>query len=672
MVIKKPLRIGSHVNIQRSDGRVHAAIVSGYRADLGSVAVEWYEGEETKGKEIDVNTILNLNTQYGPFCDDDADDISARPSTAESGVESVASAAERAEELKERKRAKYAVELEKLKQKKDEKRPEPRQERYVDDAPPVKEKEDYYVDPSHPNHGFDQLVREWRRTHPIERRLTINDPVPNPKICVCVRKRPLNKKERARQDMDVLTIHNPQTAIVHQPVTKVDLTKVLENQPFRFDIAFEEDVPNATVYHFTAKPLVAAVFEGAMATCFAYGQTGSGKTYTMGGGSSTQKGVYALAASDMFALLRSPKYKDKELSISVSFFEIYSGKVYDLLNEKKKLRVLEDGKQQVNVVGLTEVVVNSADEVHSFIKSGTAVRTSGQTSANDESSRSHAVFQMILRRKHVKKLYGKFSLIDLAGNERGADTRDSDRQTRLEGAEINKSLLALKECIRSLGRGVGHVPFRASKLTQVLRDSFIGDNSRTCMIATLSPGSSSVEHSLNTLRYADRVKELPGNQKGAPAQNENVQPNRPANAAAPAGGKKAKEPEVHRDRDYREDLQLLHRSLVNQGSFSGEGSGDVLAFHEAVAQLVEDEESLIEEHRDLLKEQRKLQDEELKLLDSVDSPEGDAAAYAQRLEEILTKKIGLATQLREKVAAFRRDIQVEEATSRNIQRLPIY
>lgn len=96
----------------------------------------------------------------------------------------------------------------------------------------------------------------------------------------------------------------------------------------------------------------------------------------------------------------------------------------------------------------------------------------------------------------------------MAGNERGADTSSANRQTRMEGAEINKSLLALKECIRALGKQSAHLPFRVSKLTQVLRDSFIGENSKTCMIAMISPGLSSCEHTLNTLRYADRVKEL--------------------------------------------------------------------------------------------------------------------------------------------------------------------
>merc|ERR1712013_442696 len=176
---------------------------------------------------------------------------------------------------------------------------------------------------------------------------------------------------------------------------------------------------------------------------------------------------------------------------------------------KSKLKVMEDGKQQVVVVGLTETEVASVDDVLALISRGNGLRTSGKTSANSNSSRSHAVFQIILRTGTKRRpLYGKFSLIDLAGNERGAVSSSADRQTRLEGAEINKSLLALKECIRALGRKGAHLPFRASKLTQVLRDSFIGDKARTCMIAMISPSLTSCEHTLNTLRYADRVKEL--------------------------------------------------------------------------------------------------------------------------------------------------------------------
>ncbi|KAF8565713.1 hypothetical protein P879_11339, partial [Paragonimus westermani] len=211
--------------------------------------------------------------------------------------------------------------------------------------------------------------------------------------------------------------------------------------------------------------------------------------------------------ADVFRL-NATKYRHEKLRVDAAFFEIYSGKVFDLLNKKNKLRVLEDAKGQVQVIGLREESVASVDAVLSLLQHGQHIRTSGQTSANQHSSRSHAVFQLILKRQQTNKIHGKFSLIDLAGNERGVDTSSSDRHTRMEGAEINKSLLALKECIRALGRKGAHLPFRASKLTQVLRDSFIGDRSRTCMIAMISPGMTSCEHTLNTLRYADRVKEL--------------------------------------------------------------------------------------------------------------------------------------------------------------------
>jgi kinesin family protein 2/24 len=214
-----------------------------------------------------------------------------------------------------------------------------------------------------------------------------------------------------------------------------------------------------------------------------------------------------MAAEDVFHFIKSPEYKDLNLTVSASFFEIYSSEVLDLLANKAKLRILEDGNHQVHVVGLTEKVVNSVDEVIKLIEHGNTTRASGKTSANCNSSRSHAVFQIVLRTPGVKCIHGSFSLIDLAGSERAADRTSADRHTRLEGASINKSLLALKECIRALSRQAGHVPFRGSKITQVLRDSFIGDKSKTCMIGMISPGMGSCEHSLNTLRYADRVKE---------------------------------------------------------------------------------------------------------------------------------------------------------------------
>lgn len=154
--------------------------------------------------------------------------------------------------------------------------------------------------------------------------------------------------------------------------------------------------------------------------------------------------------------------------------------------------------------------VSNVDLVKQLIEEANHRRSVGSTAANADSSRSHSIMQFALKRfaadSGASKLVGKISFIDLAGSERGADTFDNNRQTRLEGAEINKSLLALKECIRALDCDARHVPFRGSKLTAVLRDSFIGETARTVMIANISPTASCVEHSLNTLRYADRVK----------------------------------------------------------------------------------------------------------------------------------------------------------------------
>ncbi|XP_061433450.1 kinesin-like protein KIF2A isoform X1 [Lethenteron reissneri] len=411
-----------------------------------------------------------------------------------------------------------------------------------------------------PHWEFLKMIQEYRANldfHP----LSISDQVEERKICVCVRKRPLNKKELAQKEIDVVTVPSHEVLMVHEPKHKVDLTKYLENQTFRFDYAFDESASNEVVYKFTAYPLVQTIFNKGMATCFAYGQTGSGKTHTMGGNFNGRsqdctKGIYAMATRDVFDLQGNKHYRHLNLHVYATFFEIYSGKVFDLLNKRAALRVLEDSKQQVQVVGLSECPVSSSEEVLALIETGSKCRTSGQTSANATSSRSHAIFQLILRRGEL--LHGKFSLVDLAGSERGADTGNSDLQMCREGAEINKSLLALKECIRALGQNKAHTPFRGSKLTQVLRDSFIGENSRTCMIAMISPAMSSCDHTNNTLRYADRVKELGVEQGGEERQSAPLA----STTAATAVAEPEPEDDVNMDEaGEKEAPQPRHRRL---------------------------------------------------------------------------------------------------------------
>ncbi|CAD8105692.1 unnamed protein product [Paramecium sonneborni] len=326
-----------------------------------------------------------------------------------------------------------------------------------------------------------------------------------PKIIVAVRKRPLNKKEMNKGDIDIVDVYNSQSqVIVKEQRMKVDLTKYTEEHQFNFDAAFDENTTNEQLYLQIVRPIVEAAFNKAKVTCFAYGQTGSGKTYTMLGDYSERvPGLYLLAAYDIFCLLNNECYG--HLQISISFYEIYCGKLFDLLNERTLLHAREDAKGNVNVVGLQERKVQSVEQLMKVIEQGSASRITASNSSNNDSSRSHAILQITL--KDGNRSHGKLSFIDLAGSERGADVSDTNKQTRFDGAEINKSLLALKECIRALDLNKNHTPFRGSKLTLVLKDSFLG-NCKTVMIGNFSPSNSSSEHTLNTLRYADRVKEL--------------------------------------------------------------------------------------------------------------------------------------------------------------------
>ncbi|XP_061657194.1 kinesin-like protein KIF2A isoform X3 [Syngnathoides biaculeatus] len=695
-------------------------MVTSLHEDNDSVTVEWIENGDTKGKEIDLESVFALNPDLAP-----EDDVPPSPETplppsnvakaskvpktrrataipkpenaprenraaavgttrarpsqhsqpAEPPPPSITTQPAAAtqsliQQQNARRKSNCVKEVEKLQEKREKRRLQQQE---------LREKRAQEVDVNLPNYEIMCMIRDFRASLDY-RPLTSNDLIEEHRICVCVRARPLNKKELSAKDLDVITIPSKDVVMVHEPKQKVDLTRYLENQTFRFDYAFDENSTNEMVYRFTAQPLVETIFERGMATCFAYGQTGSGKTHTMGGDFSGKnqdcsKGIYALSARDVFLMLKKPIYKKLDLQVFATFFEIYSGKVFDLLNRKAKLRVLEDGKQQVQVVGLQEREVKGTEDVLKLIEMGNSCRTSGQTSANAHSSRSHAVFQIILRRRG--KMHGKFSLIDLAGNERGADTSSADRQTRLEGAEINKSLLALKECIRALGRNKPHTPFRASKLTQVLRDSFIGENSRTCMIATISPGMASCENTLNTLRYANRVKEFgisPSDIPFSQSARSDLSPTyevkelsvEPAAITDPLAGGHANQLDVLEAQwavgssPQRDDLKLLCEQNEE------EVSPQLFTFHEAVSQLVEMEEQVLEDHRAVFQESIRCLEDEKVLLEMTEEVDYDVESYATQLEQILEQKIDILTELRDKVKSFRCALQEEEQASQQI------
>lgn len=344
-----------------------------------------------------------------------------------------------------------------------------------------------------------------------------------PRIKVIVRKRPLNKKESSRNDLDIIDVKSKQTLHVKELKTKVDMSKYIEEHPFVFDSVYSEDSTNEELYLECVRPMIDYVFKSkGKVTCFAYGQTGSGKTFTMMGptpgtnGQISTPGMYLLSGFDLFNQLNSDEYK--HLQVFVSFYEIYCGKLFDLLNERNCLIAREDGKGNICITNLQEKQVCSLSDLMKVIDVGLRSRTVGVTGANSDSSRSHAIIQIMI--KDGNTIHGKISFIDLAGSERAQDTVDTNKQTRVDGAEINKSLLALKECIRALDQNKNHTPFRGSKLTLVLRDSFVGGNCKTLMIANVSPSSVCAENTLNTLRYADRVKELKKEKENNQAPNE--------------------------------------------------------------------------------------------------------------------------------------------------------
>ena len=320
------------------------------------------------------------------------------------------------------------------------------------------------------------------------------------RITVAVRKKPLCAGETP---VDMMAVTSLNTAEVLEPKKSVDNTPFLETQRFVFDEVFDETDDNVTVYKRTAKRLVKHIFEGGFCCCFAYGQTGSGKTFTMMGSGATNLGVYIQAANEIFELRG-----DQPLSVVVSFYEIYAAKLYDLLNDKEQVYSREDGNQTVHIRGLTEHVVRNSKQLMELVRRGLDSRSQSTTVMNDESSRSHAIMEIKLKVAKTNKLVGKLSVIDLAGSERAAVGHAGDKQTQMEGAEINKSLLALKECIRALDQGARHVPFRQSELTQILKESFVGENGHTVMIANVSCSTDNIAETVNTLRYAYRVKEL--------------------------------------------------------------------------------------------------------------------------------------------------------------------
>ncbi|KAL7683726.1 putative kinesin-like protein [Plasmopara halstedii] len=366
-------------------------------------------------------------------------------------------------------------------------------------------------------------------------------------VQVCVRIRPLTSKEKQEQLKSCIrfassfhglsstsdSFHGPQQLIVGK------------DRAFTFDNVLGVTSSQADTYHKCVAPLVQGFLAGYNATVLAYGQTGTGKTYTMAGAgldargrekTGTLQGIIPRVITAVFEKLQleeesSDNQHRCDHTLRVEYVEIYNEELRDLLHPEtlsKQLAIREDGEGNIVVAGVKSEPADSKEAVfRHFIVGGTS-RVTGSTLMNELSSRSHAIFTLLLEQRDAKsglRRFSKFHLVDLAGSERAKRTGAVANRFK-ESVSINQGLLALGNVISALGddkRRVGtaggsiHVPYRDSKLTRLLQDS-LGGNSRTLMIACVSPASVSFEETLNTLKYANRAKNI----KNKPIVNDRV------------------------------------------------------------------------------------------------------------------------------------------------------
>lgn len=284
---------------------------------------------------------------------------------------------------------------------------------------------------------------------------------------------------------------------------------------FSFDRLFDEDSTQDDVYFNTSQPLLDSVLEGYNATVFAYGATGCGKTHTITG-THENPGIIFSTAKELFERIEFLR-TTKDVNVSISYLEIYNETIRDLLNpdtDPKLLGIREDENKKISVRNLSTHVLTTVAEIMDLIIIGNQNRTVNSTAANATSSRSHAVLQINIDQKdrssgiNEEHFYSTLSIIDLAGSERASATHNVGKRLN-EGANINRSLLALGNCINALcdPKRRNHVPYRDSKLTRLLKFS-LGGNCKTVMIVCISPSSEHYDETLNTLKYANRAKEI--------------------------------------------------------------------------------------------------------------------------------------------------------------------
>ncbi|XP_009986925.1 PREDICTED: kinesin-like protein KIF19 [Tauraco erythrolophus] len=337
-------------------------------------------------------------------------------------------------------------------------------------------------------------------------------------LTVALRIRPINEAEVEEGAALVARRVGEQSMVLMDPSEDPDdvlRANRSREKTFVFDVVFDYRATQEEVYVSTTKSLIGGVISGYNATIFAYGPTGAGKTYTMLG-TDCEPGIYIRTLDDLFKALEATT-EEMDYTVSMSYLEIYNEVIRDLLNPSSGFSDLrEDSRGSIQIAGITEVSITNAQEIMQLLTKGNKQRTQEPTAANKTSSRSHAVLQVTVTQERRRKAIGeemrigKLFMVDLAGSERAAQTQNQGKRMK-EGAHINRSLLALGNCINALSKKGGSraqfVNFRDSKLTRLLKDS-LGGNSRTVMIAHISPASTSFEESRTTLMYAYQAKNI--------------------------------------------------------------------------------------------------------------------------------------------------------------------
>ncbi|CAD8056087.1 unnamed protein product [Paramecium sonneborni] len=455
-------------------------------------------------------------------------------------------------------------------------------------------------------------------------------------VRVVIRCRPLNDTEKKDGRVCIVNMDTKNGQVtVRNP-------KIVDEVPkqFTFDQIFDTQSLQENVYNSTASPIVESVLEGYNGTIFAYGQTGTGKTHTMEGKDDppTLRGIIPRTFDHIFERIENMA-KNKQFLVKVSFLELYNEEIRDLLskNIKNKLEIRENPDTGVYIKDLSKFMIESPQEMREKLLHGRENRAVGATAMNQDSSRSHSLFQIIVEtnemiqgQSHVT--VGKLNLVDLAGSERQSKTHATGDRLK-EAININQSLTTLGNVISALVDNKSqHIPYRDSKLTRLLQDS-LGGNTKTVMIANIGPADYNYDETISTLRYAHRAKQI----KNEPKINE--------------------DPKDAQIRQFQEEILKLKQQL--EASIEGGGGGMMNPGQEVLVQKVvkvknvdkiKEAENIIEREKEELRkkieeERRKIdqqknlgEEEKMKLLKQLQEKE-EQANNARETQQKLIKTI---------------------------------